>query len=208
MSEVSGRAFLRITAKPNTVIFLSVTSSTTLLNQVTLLITFPLTTSSRGKYPKGLIPAGKHWNFQWLLFSTSLSLSFLVFLDLPRTFFNSQFLIGSRSEGWWGTFRRHCFQRWESLQTTHLLTEMQQENYWIRERLLKWIDLRPVSSIWSDHVSGMCSWSGAQLLVLCKNGPVIITNSFKLCENWMNGVSKVWKALCIFYKIYYFSSPA
>jgi len=27
-----------------------------------------------------------------------------------------------------------------------------------------------VSSIWSDHVSGVWSWSGAQLLVLCKNG--------------------------------------
>lgn len=180
------------------------------LNQVTLLITFPLTTSSKGgKYPKGLIPAGKVLEFSvatLLRFSLSF---FFGFLDLPRTFLilNSWLALAVRA-WWWGTFRKHCFQE--------VGVFIDNTIYWLKcsrritglGKILKRIDLRPVSSIWSDHVSGVCSWSGAQLLVLCKNGQwSSLTHSNCVKIGW-DSVSKVWKVLCLFYKIYHFSPPA
>lgn len=118
-----GEAFLRITAKPNTVIFLKCHILCAPLNQVTLLITFPLTTSSKGeKYPKELIPAGKALGFSVatiLCFSLSF---FFLFLDLPRTLLilNSWLALEVRA-WWWGTFRKHYFQEVESLQTTQFI---------------------------------------------------------------------------------------
>lgn len=146
-----GEAFLRITAKPNTVIFLKCHILCAPLNQVTLLITFPLTTSSKGeKYPKELIPAGKALGFSVatiLCFSLSF---FFLFLDLPRTLLilNSWLALEVRA-WWWEHLGSTIFKKWSLYRQHNLLTEMQQENYWIGENTLKnWLETCVLDLVW------------------------------------------------------------